>query len=49
MKKNDGFLSYKDLADHHSDWVEPVSTNYRGYDVWETSTKRAEEYVFYKC
>lgn len=35
MKKNDGFLSYKDLADHHSDWVEPVSTNYRGYDVWE--------------
>ncbi len=35
MKKNGGFLSYKDLADHHSDWVEPVSTNYRGYDVWE--------------
>jgi gamma-glutamyltranspeptidase / glutathione hydrolase len=35
MKKNGGFLSYKDLADHHSDWVDPVSTNYRGYDVWE--------------
>ncbi len=35
MKKNGGFLSYKDLADHHSEWVEPVSTNYRGYDVWE--------------
>ena len=35
MKKQGGFLSYKDLADHHSDWVEPVSTNYRGYDVWE--------------
>ena len=30
-----GFMSLKDLADHHSDWVEPVSTNYRGYDVWE--------------
>src|SRR6202008_1079026 len=28
-------LSYEDLAAHHSDWVEPVSTNYRGYDVWE--------------
>src|SRR5689334_15812318 len=28
-------MSLKDLADHHSDWVEPVSTNYRGYDVWE--------------
>lgn len=30
-----GFLSEKDLADHTSDWVEPVSVNYRGYDVWE--------------
>ncbi len=35
MKANGGFLSYEDLASHHSDWVEPVSTNYRGYDVWE--------------
>lgn len=35
MKKNGGFLSAKDLADHTSTWVEPVSTNYRGYDVWE--------------
>lgn len=30
-----GYMSLKDLADHHSDWVEPVSTNYRGYEVWE--------------
>jgi gamma-glutamyltranspeptidase/glutathione hydrolase len=35
MKKNDGFLSYKDFADHVSTWVEPVSTTYRGYRVWE--------------
>jgi gamma-glutamyltranspeptidase / glutathione hydrolase len=35
MKKNDGYLSYKDLADHTSEWVEPVSTTYRGYRVWE--------------
>jgi gamma-glutamyltranspeptidase/glutathione hydrolase len=35
MKKNGGFLSYEDLAAHTSDWVDPVSTNYRGYDVWE--------------
>ena len=35
MKKNGGFLSYKDLADHSSSWVEPVSTTYRGYRVWE--------------
>ena len=30
-----GYLSYEDLASHRSEWVEPVSTNYRGYDVWE--------------
>ena len=30
-----GFLTYEDLAGFHSEWVEPVSTNYRGYDVWE--------------
>jgi len=30
-----GFLSYEDLANHTSEWVEPVSSNYRGYDVWE--------------
>ncbi|WJG09981.1 gamma-glutamyltransferase [Aliiglaciecola sp. LCG003] len=35
MKEQGGFLSYEDLASHTSDWVEPVSTNYRGYDVWE--------------
>ncbi|HET7842633.1 MAG TPA: gamma-glutamyltransferase, partial [Xanthomonadales bacterium] len=32
---NGGYLSYEDLAAHHGEWVEPVSTNYRGYDVWE--------------
>jgi gamma-glutamyltranspeptidase/glutathione hydrolase len=35
IKEQGGFLSYDDLANHRSDWVEPVSTNYRGYDVWE--------------
>src|SRR5687767_2465021 len=35
MKKHKGFLSAQDLAEHKSDWVDPVSTNYRGYDVWE--------------
>jgi gamma-glutamyltranspeptidase/glutathione hydrolase len=35
MKEQGGFLSYDDLARHHSEWVEPVSTNYRGYDIWE--------------
>ncbi len=32
---NDGYLALRDFADHTSNWVEPVSTNYRGYDVWE--------------
>lgn len=35
MKEQGGYLSYEDLAGHQSEWVEPVSTNYRGYDVWE--------------
>jgi gamma-glutamyltranspeptidase/glutathione hydrolase len=30
-----GFLSVEDLAAHRGEWVDPVSTNYRGYDVWE--------------
>jgi gamma-glutamyltranspeptidase/glutathione hydrolase len=35
MKKQGGFLTYDDLARHHSEWVEPVNTTYRGYQVWE--------------
>ena len=35
INKQGGFLSYEDLANHKSEWVDPVSTNYRGYDVWE--------------
>ncbi len=30
-----GLFSARDLAEHTSTWVEPVSVNYRGYDVWE--------------
>ncbi len=35
MLENEGFLSFEDMAAHHSEWVEPLSVNYRGYDVWE--------------
>lgn len=35
MQKNGGYLRYDDFASHQSTWVEPVSVNYRGYDVWE--------------
>jgi len=30
-----GTMSLKDLANHTANWVDPVSTSYRGYDVWE--------------
>ncbi len=30
-----GYFSLRDFAEHTADWIEPVSTNYRGYDVWE--------------
>jgi gamma-glutamyltranspeptidase/glutathione hydrolase len=35
MKAQGGFLTYDDLSRHHSEWVEPVNTTYRGYEVWE--------------
>ena len=35
MKREGGYLSYEDLASHTSEWMDPVSTEYRGYDIWE--------------
>lgn len=35
VKKAGGYLSVADLAGHRSEWVEPVSMNYRDYDIWE--------------
>lgn len=32
---NDGFLAYEDMAAHTGNWVEPVSTSYRGVELWE--------------
>lgn len=34
-RANGGYLTLKDFTDHRSEWVEPVTTNYRGYDVWQ--------------
>ncbi len=34
-EKLGGYITARDLAEHTSEWVDPVSTNYRGYDVWE--------------
>lgn len=30
-----GFLSEEDFSAHRSEWIDPVSTDYRGYEVWE--------------
>ena len=35
MAKQGGFLSYDDMIRHHSEWVEPVNSTYRGYEIWE--------------
>lgn len=35
MAEQGGFLTYEDMAKHTSEWVTPVSVNYRGYDVYE--------------
>ena len=35
IQEQGGFLSMEDMKSHTSEWVEPVSANYRGYDVWE--------------
>jgi gamma-glutamyltranspeptidase/glutathione hydrolase len=35
IKQRQGLLEMRDFADHQADWVEPLSVNYRGYDVLE--------------
>ena len=34
-QKNGGFLSMEDFAAQKSDWVEPISTTYRGHTLYE--------------
>ena len=33
--ENGGLFTMQDFTDHTSDWVKPILTNYRGYDVYE--------------
>ena len=35
VRKRGGFLTAADFAAHRADWVDPITTNYRGYDVYE--------------
>lgn len=34
-RDNGGRFSLRDFREHTANWVEPVSSSYRGYDVWE--------------
>jgi gamma-glutamyltranspeptidase/glutathione hydrolase len=34
-RQYDGFLRKADLFDYKPQWVDPISINYRGFDVWE--------------
>jgi len=34
-KAHGGRFSMRDFRDHTITWIDPVSTSYRGYDVWE--------------
>ena len=35
IQEQGGFLTLADMEEHHSEWVDPVSINYRGFDIWE--------------
>lgn len=35
IQQHGGFLTKEDLANFEVEWVDPVQTNYRGYDIWE--------------
>ncbi len=35
MREHDGYLRYEDFDNHTSQWVEPATVNYRGYDIYQ--------------
>ena len=35
VQQQGGFLTTEDLSAYRVEWIEPVSINYRGYDIWE--------------
>lgn len=34
-RQTGGYIRKEDLAAYEAEWVEPITTNYKGYDVWE--------------
>ncbi len=35
LQEKGGLLTIEDLVTHHSDWVDPISTTFNGYEVFE--------------
>lgn len=35
LKEQGGLLTAVDFADHHGKWVEPISTKYRNYTIYQ--------------
>jgi gamma-glutamyltranspeptidase/glutathione hydrolase len=35
IQSESGWLTVEDMSDHEAEWVEPISTNYKGIDCWE--------------
>tara|TARA_R100001143_G_scaffold63597_1_gene73273 strand:- start:16815 stop:18551 length:1737 start_codon:yes stop_codon:yes gene_type:complete len=35
MREHGGYLRYEDFSSHRSEWVDPISVNYRGYDIYQ--------------
>ncbi len=35
IQEHNGFMTKEDLANFEPEWVDPISVNYRGYDIWE--------------
>src|SRR5690625_1809310 len=35
VEEHNGLLNYEDLATHGSTWVEPITTKYKGHDVYQ--------------
>jgi gamma-glutamyltranspeptidase/glutathione hydrolase len=34
-RDNGGYFAKEDFSNHRNEWVAPISTNYRGHDVWQ--------------
>jgi gamma-glutamyltranspeptidase / glutathione hydrolase len=35
MRENNGYLRFEDFENHTSEWIDPVTVNYRGYDIYQ--------------